>query len=138
MKHDSIYSFLSDNSYLIPFFVACITGVMLYLTLVPSNMLGHSSIWGYDKLGHLLMFGSWTFFTGLYVYINTKSTLSLWVIFAIGVLFGILIEILQYLMPFHRDPEFFDLIFDTIGCLGAVLLLKIILPEQKEPAPLSK
>jgi len=138
MKQDSIYSFLYDNSYLVPFFVACITAVMLFLTLVPSNMLGQSSIWGYDKLGHLLMFGSWTFFAGLYVYINTKSSLSLWAIFVIGVLFGGLIELLQYIMPFHRDPDLFDLIFDAIGSLGAVLLLKFTLPSPKEPTTISK
>jgi len=129
MKLTSLYSFLSDNSYLVPIGIACITIVLLFLTLVPSNMLGHSKLWSYDKLGHLLMFGSWTFFLGLYNYINTKSPTKLWIIFVAGVLFGALVEFLQYVMPFHRDPDLYDLLFDTIGCFLAVLLLKITMPK---------
>lgn len=132
MKFNSIYSFLSENSYLVPIGIICITAVLLFLTLVPSNMLGHSKLWSYDKLGHLLMFGSWTFFIGLYNFLNTKMTSRIWVIFAIGVFFGALVEFLQYAMPFHRDPDFYDLLFDAIGCFLAVMLLKVTLPKPSQ------
>jgi len=134
MKLTSLYSFLSENKYLVPIGIACITVVLLYLTLAPSNMLGHSKIWNYDKLGHFLMFGSWTFCVGLYSYINSKSTSGLWVIFIVGVLFGALIEFLQYVMPFHRDPDIYDLLFDTLGCVGAVWLLKLTIPKSARVA----
>ncbi|HKK44033.1 MAG TPA: VanZ family protein [Balneolaceae bacterium] len=134
MKRTSLYSFLSDNSYLVPIGIACITIVLLYLTLAPSNMLGHSKLWNYDKLGHLLMFGSWTFFIGLYNYINAKPVTNLWVIFIAGVIFGALVEFLQYVMPFHRDPDVYDLLFDAIGCFLAILLLKVTIPKSTPTA----
>ncbi|MGD8749544.1 MAG: VanZ family protein [Balneolaceae bacterium] len=134
MKLTSIYSFLSDNSYLLPIGIAFLTIVLLFLTLVPSNVLGDSKIWHYDKLGHLLMFGSWTFSVGLYSYIKTKSTANFWIIFLIGVTFGASVEFLQYVMPYHRDPDLYDLLFDTIGCLCATWLLKLTIPKT---APVS-
>jgi len=132
MKLRSLYSFLSRNSYLVPIGIVLLTSVLLFLTLAPSSALGDSSLWSYDKLGHFLMFGSWTFFIGLYNYINTKSSLGLWTVFAIGVFFGALIEFLQYAMPFHRDPDFYDFLFDALGCVAAVWFLKLTTPEPAQ------
>lgn len=128
----SIYSFLSDNSYLLPIGVILITLVLLYLTLVPSNMLGHYTVWSYDKLGHMLLFGSWCISVGLYYQIRKTSPASPWFIFFSGAIFGLLIEVLQYSLPFQRDPDPFDFLFDVIGCLIAVWVLKKTQPKIKD------
>jgi len=120
MKTNSVYSFLSENSYLMPLGIFVLTLLMLGLTLFPADFLGKSKIWSYDKLGHMALFGSWTYILGLYHHFNWKATTNLWVIFFIGVGFGLLIEILQYTLPLNRHGDFADLAFDALGCLIAV------------------
>lgn len=129
MKLTAIYSFLSENTFLLPLAIISLTLVTLYLTLVPSNFIGDSAIWDYDKLGHIVLFGSWTYMLGLYHHIS-KSQTKLWGIFFIGVSFGVMIEVLQYLLPFHRHADPVDLLFDTLGCLLAIWVLKKTIPDS--------
>jgi glycopeptide antibiotics resistance protein len=70
------------------------------------------------------MFGSWTYLIGLYRYFYTDNHNNLFTIFLLGVSFGIFIEVLQYILPLQRSAEFFDIAFDSLGCLAAVLALK--------------
>ena len=129
MKFTSFYYFLNKNSYLVPLGVIGLTGVTLFLTLMPSNFIGESQVWSYDKLGHTLLFGSWTYLLGLYQYINRNTATGLWRIFVIGVSFGLLIELLQHFMPLNRYGSLADLFFDGLGCLLAVWLLKKTIPD---------
>lgn len=131
----SLYSFLSKNSYLLTIFVVSLTIIMLLLTLLPSDFMGESALWSYDKIGHSVLFGSWCFFVGLYYQISRSKPLNPWIIFASGVTFGLIIEILQYTLPLHRSGDPVDFIFDIIGCLVAVWLLKRVQPESAEPSP---
>lgn len=121
----SLYSFLSDNRYLLPVGITLITLVLLLLTLMPSDFMGHGGIWGYDKIGHMVLFGSWCFSVGLYYQIMHPPA-KLWAIFSSGALFGLLIEIMQYLLPIHRDPDPYDFFADVLGCVIAVWVLKQI------------
>lgn len=130
----TLVDYLSKNKHLIPVLFGLITLVMLVLTLIPAGTLGSSAIWTYDKLGHLLMFGVWTFLLGAYLYISNSYTLKLFTIFFIGVAFGIMIEVLQYLLPFERSAELFDITFDSLGTLLGVISLKALLPEEEETA----
>jgi len=131
MKSNVIYSFLSDNSYLLTLSIIGLTFLMLALTLLPADSFSHHKIWSYDKLGHLLLFGSWTFLLGLYHSITRTGTTNFWVIFLIGTSFGIVIEILQYSLPsINRHADIFDVLFDTIGCLLALGALKLIIPRK--------
>ncbi|MFH5833551.1 VanZ family protein [Halalkalibaculum sp. DA3122] len=111
----------------------CITGMTiaaLLLTLIPADYLSKSTIWSYDKIGHLLLFGSWTFLIGLYSMVKYPQNVNLWKIFSVGVLFGGVIEILQYLLPVNRHGNILDFCFDALGAIGAVLLLKIWGPSS--------
>ncbi len=131
----SLYSFLSDNQYLLPLGIIGLTLLMLLLTLMPSDVLGKSSIWSYDKLGHMILFGSWCFTVGLYYQINNPPA-KIWAIFASGVVFGLFIEALQYALPFKRHADPYDFAFDVLGCLVAVWLLKRMSPEKLDnPTP---
>jgi len=129
MKESPI-DYLLRSKYLVPGLFVLLTMIMLFLTLVPMGTLGSSAIWGYDKLGHFLLFASWTFLLGAFLYVNNSYKLNLFTIFFIGVSFGILIEVFQYLLPFQRSAELFDIAFDSLGCLAGVLALKKILPDS--------
>ncbi|MDZ7683053.1 MAG: hypothetical protein U5J63_15440 [Fodinibius sp.] len=80
----SIYNFLTKNRYLLPLGIALLTLIMLLLTLLPSDFMGQNKLWSYDKLGHMALFGSWSFAVGLYYQISYPSA-NLWPIFASGV-----------------------------------------------------
>ncbi|WP_445665094.1 VanZ family protein [Fodinibius sp. AD559] len=128
----SIYSFLSDHSYLLPTGVIALTLGMLLLTLLPADVMGENQLWSYDKLGHVVLFGSWSLSVGLYYHIHKSKAVKLWIIFASGTAFGLLIEVLQYILPVNRQGDPVDFLFDVLGCLLAIWLLKIILPKKTE------
>lgn len=129
---DSIYSFLRDHSYLLPLGVITLTLGMLLLTLLPADVMGENKLWSYDKLGHAVLFGSWSLSVGLYYQIRKSKTVKLWIIFASGTTFGLLIEVLQYTLPVNRQGDPVDFFFDVLGCLVAVWLLKTILPKENK------
>lgn len=128
----SLYSFLSRHSYLLPLGILILTLIMLLLTLLPTDTLGDNKLWTYDKLGHMVLFGSWSFVLGLYFQIRKSSSVNLWIIFASGTTFGLLIEILQYLLPLRRQADPVDFLFDVLGCLAAILILYKIRPQDSE------
>ena len=128
----SIYSFLSKNSYLLPIGVITLTLGMLLLTLLPADVMGQNKLWSYDKLGHAVLFGSWSLSVGLYYQIHKSKTVKLWIIFASGTIFGLLIEILQYALPVNRQGDPVDFLFDLLGCLIAIWILKTIIPDKNE------
>jgi len=130
MKTTSFYSFLSENRYLMPTGIIILTLVMLGLTLIPADFMGNNKLWSYDKLGHMVLFGSWTYVLGLYHHFNWKSTTNFWVIFFIGVGFGLLIEVLQHTLPLNRHGDLVDLAFDTLGCLIAIGALQKTIPNS--------
>lgn len=127
----SLIDYLSRNKHVIPVLFGFLTLVVLVLTLIPAGALGSSVIWSFDKLGHFLMFGSWTFLLGLYLYVSNSYTLNLFTIFFIGVSFGIFIELLQFALPFQRSADLFDVAFDSLGALFGVLTLKKLTPESE-------
>ena len=118
-----INTYLSERKYLLVITIALITAVTLMLTLMPVDKIMPTQIWSYDKLGHLLIFGGWTFVVGYYRYISSPQTLNLFSIFLIGILFGITVEGLQYILPIHRNADLFDVAYDALGCFIATMAL---------------
>lgn len=129
---ESLVDYLLRRKYLIMALFGLLTMIMLFLTLVPMGTLGSSAIWGYDKLGHFALFGSWTFLFGIFLYVTNSYRLNLFTIFFVGVSFGIVIEVFQYFLPYGRSAELFDIAFDSLGCLLGVLTLKKVIPDSDE------
>lgn len=78
------------------------------------------------------MFAAWTFFYGIVRFLKDKYALTL--VFIVGSLFGLTIELLQHFLPTGRSPELLDFAADISGTAAAVLLLYIIskkVPEFK-------
>lgn len=118
-----INTYLSARTYIVAGFIFTLTIITLGLTLLPVDRIMPSKLWSYDKLGHLGIFGGWTFLIGYYRYLLKPERLNLLMIFIIGVLFGIGIEVLQYALPVNRMADPFDVAFDALGCFIAVLML---------------
>jgi VanZ family protein len=108
----------------LPWFIGIWTIIILYLTLAPSETIPKSSIFDYDKFGHMAVFGGWTFLVGLFA-ITTANNIhySMLRIALAGFLFGASIEIAQYLAPFNRTASFADAIANGIGCIIAYYVL---------------
>lgn len=131
MKPTALYTFLTNNTYLLVTAIVGLTILMLALTLLPAETFSHSKLFSYDKIGHFLLFGSWTLLLGLYHNIALSGNTNIWIIFLIGTSFGIFIEFLQYSLPaLNRHADIFDILFDAAGCLVAVFLLQKIIPEE--------
>lgn len=122
----TIVAFLIKREYFVYLLFLAFTVVTLMLTLLPPDNLQGPSLFEYDKLGHFLMFFGWTFMLGLSRIIRKKRSIRLWVVFTIGILFGIAIEVTQGILPYERSANFYDIIANIFGSLSAVLMLKYI------------
>lgn len=100
------------------------TAGILYATLFPVNYDVPQSFHGLDKVVHFIMFGAWTFFFGIVRFL--KNNFKLLSVFAVGVIFGITIEILQHWLPTGRNFELYDLLADFTGTATAILILYIL------------
>ncbi|MDX1672497.1 MAG: VanZ family protein [Balneolaceae bacterium] len=126
----NLWDFLREHRYLLPTAIALLTVLTVVLTLVPTDMLGSSKYWFVDKIGHTVLFGLWTFLIGLQSMVNTHKPRSLGLIFLVGLVFGIMIELFQYLLPVNRSADLWDMIFDAVGCLIAVASLRFLDPNR--------
>lgn len=103
-------------------------------TLYPAEYEIPSEFWDNDKLVHFLAFAIWTFLLGLFRFFKQQYTL--WPILIWGLFFGMLIEVLQHLLPIHRSAEWLDFLADGLGSLAALILLALIRKHLTgKPAP---
>ena len=131
MNLNIIYSFLKRHKYLLAMGIIGLTLVVLGLTLVPAEFLAKNKVFSHDKIGHLLLFGSWTFLVGIYYHNSDSQKTNYWTIFLIGIAFGITIEFIQYSFPtLNRHADIYDILFDAAGCLLAIFALKMIVPKK--------
>lgn len=119
-------SYLEQHKTILYVSLFLLTVVTIALTLFPPSKIAATPIFQYDKLGHMLMFGSWTFLLGLIQLVSDRRPLPLFAIFMAGSLFGITIEILQEVLPVDRNMDPYDVLADIAGCLIAIGFLKII------------
>lgn len=111
----------------IPWAIILWTALTFYLTTFPSERIVDVSLFKYDKIGHFLIFGGWTFLLGLIplIYKNKPDT-SLILIIIAGIAFGGFIEFLQYILPYEREASWGDMLANTLGCISAYAALVII------------
>lgn len=119
--------FFEEHTYLLYLTLAILTLLTLSMTLLPSDQLSTHSLLHYDKIGHAIMFGSWTFFLGLLLLVSGQRPLPLFAVFLAGSFFGISIEILQGVLPSDRNMDLYDVFADLAGSLMAILALRILI-----------
>ncbi len=94
--------------------------IILFLAPVP-NIKPSFNFFEFDKLIHILIYIFLVLFWGLYL---IESNFSLKQILLIIIIFGLIIEILQYILPFGRYFDFVDFIANSVGAIiGAFILL---------------
>lgn len=106
------------------------TGLILYGTLFPVDYDVPQQLLGFDKVVHIIMFGAWSFFYGLVRFLKEKY--SLLPVFLVGSFFGLIVEILQYVLPTGRSLELMDFIADLAGIGLAVLVLYVLTKKVPE------
>ncbi len=94
--------------------------------MLPPDKLGESSVYEYDKLGHFLIFFGWTLLYGLFMFEKKRTETKFILIFIIGCIFGIVIEILQGVLPIGRTMDIMDALTDIIASFIAMILLFLI------------
>lgn len=91
---------------------------------------GKSSFWldfpHKDKVGHFGFYFGFTFLWNLFF--KNIQVAGLKKITITAVLYGILMEILQYLMPYGRMFDIKDIFANTSGAIGAYFYIKMALP----------
>lgn len=123
---ERLFILFVKNRIVISILLVIATGVILFFTLAPSEHLGESELYKYDKLGHFLLFFFWTMIFGLFMFSLKHNKASLLFIFIVGAGFGVAIEIVQGIMPFNRSPNVYDAIADIAGSLAATVLLYFV------------
>ncbi|MCH8558344.1 MAG: VanZ family protein [Balneolia bacterium] len=119
-----IYRLLKKLAPFLPFLLLLWMGLALYLTLFPGDLLTSAARLGNPKVGHVILFGGWTLLFGLTVMIYFgRSTVSIFLIVLAGILFGAVVEVMQFMMPFDRQGSVTDVGLNTIGAVIAGLML---------------
>jgi VanZ family protein len=113
---------------IVPLLFILWTALVAYLTLSPADYLPESTLLGYDKLGHFGLFGGWTGLVGLYlVFYKQQGSTSLWLVWAAGMFFSLMIEVAQGVLPLGRTVEWGDMVANAVGCTvatGIIMLLQ--------------
>jgi VanZ family protein len=111
----------------IPWALVVWTLIIIYLTTFPSERIVDVALFKYDKIGHFLIFGGWTFLVGMIQLVTLKQVhRPLYPIPIAGTLFGASIEVVQYALPYERFASWEDIVANTLGCLLAYLMLLFI------------
>ncbi|MEX0773749.1 MAG: VanZ family protein [Balneolales bacterium] len=120
---------------LIPIFFILWTIITLYLTLSPVQYIADTGVFQFDKLGHFAMLGGWTGLVGLYLMVYRRNyDINLLPLIIIGISFGAFVEFLQLVLPIDRSPSFMDMVANSLGCLTAWGILKILQNRSKNEA----
>lgn len=96
------------------------TLVTFYFTLTPADYLPESRLWGYDKIGHLGIFGGWTFLFGVFTRSQAGRT---WLA---GAVFSSLVEFLQYALPINRTAEWGDVAANLTGVTLVTCIIMLL------------
>lgn len=103
--------------------------ISVFLLLMPGSDIPDSRFFElvyFDKWVHIGMFALLTFFWIFpFLYANRGSIILYCFITAFWILFGILIEFIQYYFASERSFDLFDIMADAFGCLMALTVIVV-------------
>ena len=104
--------------------MACVMGIIFYLSHQPGDLIQLPLFPGVDKLAHCIAYGclAGTVLYGLHPFISSsdKKNIAAIIVVAFCVLFGISDEYHQSFIP-GRQVSFWDLVADGLGALLVVI-----------------
>jgi VanZ family protein len=109
--------------------------VILYLSLANSHTFDKVSAFNIPYFDKIVHFGMYFGLTLMIIIESRKSIRDLRHLLTISLIplfFGILIEIMQYLLTSTRSASFYDAVADFTGILIAVMTFYFIKPLKKE------
>jgi VanZ family protein len=117
-------------------FTIILAMVIMVLSAVPGNLMPDLSFKAGDKWGHFLAYGTLTlaFSTEYANQLRWSSKSGRWLIIvgAVCIAYGMLIEVLQGLIFYHRTFDFADMLANALGVgLGMVLFQMFFNTLQK-------
>ncbi|MDT0689298.1 VanZ family protein [Salegentibacter sp. F188] len=102
------------------------TALITYLSLAQLGKINVGTFSPTDKMMHagayFVLVGVWQVFFILKSQDNQNYKQNLYKISAASILFGMLIEVLQGTLTSHREPDWYDILANSIGALLAVLI----------------
>ena len=102
---------------------------ILVATLTPGKSLPSSSLFRFDKLIHIIIFGvfAWLVLRAYFLSVKEKSdTTNVYLIVgAATILFGVAIEGMQQFIP-DRGADRYDVIANTFGIIAAQLIFYFV------------
>ena len=119
----SLHRFFVARPHLLLAMVVGITLITFVITLLPVDNIVPQRALSYDKIAHVLIFGGWTFILGYYRLLTRTAWHRLGWVCVSGIAFGALVEVLQHFLPFGRHGDLYDLLFDAVGSVLALLIL---------------
>lgn len=131
MKEKLIHLLLRNKMFTHLFF-ASITTVTLLLTLLPPHRLEAPQLFQYDKIGHFSLFLMWTLSFGLLLISRNPTKANTFLVVITGVLFGVILEFFQFLLPFERYFEVYDAFANILGSLSAGWIILILKKKYNE------
>ncbi|GAB3945600.1 hypothetical protein GCM10028805_14970 [Spirosoma harenae] len=95
------------------------TIIMLIGCLTPHEEIpGELATWN-DKVLHILIFAPFTLLWALTGFQVGRVLIA-------GILFGALIEVLQYILPINRSADWMDLAADSLGAVAGILIVWLL------------
>ena len=101
---------------------------MLFVFLLPADNISIAP--PVPHISELVHIFSFLLFTGLFIIENVRrkelcrpTPRIYFTVLLLGILFGSVIEILQWASGLGRNAEFLDLLLDIAGCLLAILIM---------------
>jgi VanZ family protein len=91
---------------------AAAVGVLLWLTLSPASGLPSVTLW--DKAEHAI---AWFVLAALGLVLSPRRPRAI-VVFALFL--GVLVEVLQAILPVGRDADWHDAVADSVGVFAAL------------------
>ena len=119
---------LKNRRYQLLFFLWMLLITYLSLYRIPENQEPTSWLDNIDKLVHLGIYLVTSILGFLALQENTRNKLSkarsLWMVLIFAICYGLLMELLQHLMPYNRMAEVWDVVANTIGALLGCWLIQ--------------
>ncbi len=106
--------------------------IVAVLSLIPSYDIPQISLFeGVDKLVHFCMYlgFAWLF---CWLFHSESKSVTYYFILLLTIGWGVLMEVLQFVMHYGRTFEWLDIAADSFGAIAGILIYKLLTSVRRE------